>query len=433
MQKQYNYKINVILNYVYKISVIPIALINMRLNIQYLGTEIYGVWATILSVVSWMNNGDLGISNGLRNELAAAIGRGDEDQAKKLIGSISSVMLKLSFIVTGILIIINEILIASGLISVQYRLPMLITSIFFGVNFFLGIGQSIAFSYQMSALTSMSSFISSVISLFFVFLLIHIGPAQNLVVFSILIGLAGAYANFFLLFVIYHREHITIKPIATVNFSETIKPVVNLGIKFFILQICSIVIDSTDNLIINKIFGGNLVTKYSVITKVYQTGDRLFSIVLIALWSAVTFQIAAGNIKWVKEQIKRLLLVYCVFSIGVAGISILFNPIVKIWLGRNAFYYEPRLVIVFAICELLNAFGAIYVNVANGLGHVNVQMICGIIGAVINIPLSILFATTGGMGIMGVKFATLISRMIISIFVPIEITFYLRKLDSVIK
>ena len=41
--------------------------------LAYLGDEKYGVWATILSVISWVNYCDIGIGNGLRNILTVSI------------------------------------------------------------------------------------------------------------------------------------------------------------------------------------------------------------------------------------------------------------------------------------------------------------------------------------------------------------------------
>lgn len=57
----------------------------LRINILYLGASFYGLWVTIASISQWANIGDLGIGNGLRNELTKAIANGDFTRQKSLI------------------------------------------------------------------------------------------------------------------------------------------------------------------------------------------------------------------------------------------------------------------------------------------------------------------------------------------------------------
>ena len=58
----------------------------MQYIVVKLGDEKYGIWATILSFISWIYYCDLGIGNGLRNKLASTIVIGDKEASKKYLG-----------------------------------------------------------------------------------------------------------------------------------------------------------------------------------------------------------------------------------------------------------------------------------------------------------------------------------------------------------
>ena len=128
-----------------------------------------------------------------------------------------------------------------------------------------------------------------------------------------------------------------------------------------------------------------------------------------------------------KLKIKELMLVWCVFAVGVVGVSLLFNPIVRIWLGEKAFCYEPSLVLLFGLYCVTTAFSSIFVNIMNGAGEVRLQLALSIFGAIINIPLSVFLARTLGWGIFGVKFATYISAVVTAIGMPIQAIRYIQK------
>ena len=58
--------VSMVLSYIY----VPIVL-------DYLGVEKYGVWSTILTILSWVSYFDIGIGNGLRNRLTESLNKHD--------------------------------------------------------------------------------------------------------------------------------------------------------------------------------------------------------------------------------------------------------------------------------------------------------------------------------------------------------------------
>lgn len=402
-------------------------LVFTRVNLSYLGDSLYGLWATIASISAWANFGDLGISNGLRNELTKAIAEENFEKQKNLIKTAVTMLSRISLVIFVILTAVSETFFALDIMDSSLRAPMYITNAFFCVSFILGISRTVAYSYQKSWLASLAQTSTMILQILGVLLLIQLSVPASLIPFAIVNGVGSILGNVIIILCIIGFINRTIPKEVKGRYDAAQKhSILNIGLRFFVLQLCCLVLYTTDNVIINKLFDSAQVAKYSIITTIYNTGDSLFALLLISLWSAVTYATAKGEYSWIGKEIKNLIKFWGVYTAGVIAVSVLLNWIVKIWLAENAFHYEPGLVFVFGLYASLNAFGAIFVNVTNGMGRINLQMVCSVIGAVINIPLSIILAKTCGMGLAGIKLATMICCLGSIAVIPIDVTRFLR-------
>lgn len=430
--KEEYYK-NVFRNYVFRIASMGLSLISVRVNLGFLGATLYGLWMTIASVISWMSSGDFGIGNGLRNELAIAYGQNDVQRQKNLIKTALNSIRKIALVLFVGVLLLTEVLLALNLLEQTLRLPMYITGVFFCINLYYGMVDSIAYSYQKSWMVTMKNSLSSLCVIVTVVILTYCKAHANLVLYAVLQGTCTLVPNLLLAGILKYQgiQIFGIKS-AIVEENNLRKSIMNVGLQFFGLQICGMVLYSTDNMIINYCLSSEMVTKYSIITKIYETGSSLYSILLIALWSAVTLHIAQNDFEWIKNKIKELLLVWAGFSVGVVGVSLLLNPIVRIWLGESAIYYEPSIVMLFALYCITTTFSAIFVNILNGAGVIRFQLFLAIFGAAINIPLSVFLAKNLGWGIFGVKFATYVSAIISGVGMTIQALTYIKKQSNVV-
>ncbi len=420
---------NVLINYLLRGIAILLGLLSTSINLSYLGSSLYGQWATIASIASWINYGDFGIGNGFRNEFAKAVAEENEERQKKLIVSTAKMLGQLSFALFILLLLLTEIFFGTGIMSSTLRFPMYITNLFFCLDLFFGIGRSAAYGYQKSWLTSLAQ--TTTVSLRIIGVLLLMLFPTKLVLFAIINGVAGLIGNITLIVILLNAVKLKFENQIKSYVDNGLKNnVVGIGMQFFILQIAGLVLYSSDNLIINKLIDSEAVTKYEMITRIYNTGENLFAILLISLWSAVTFALAKGDLDWIRNELKRLLKFWAIFVIGVIGVSISFNLIIKIWLGKNAIEYESSLITLFAIYTIWGTLGSIFVNIANGVGRLKVQLIFSSIEAVVNIPLSIFLASNLGLGIFGVKLATLICCIGANIFVPIDMIRFLKRRET---
>ena len=333
------------LNIVFRVAGIVLSLLFTRYNIAYLGPSVYGLWLTIASVSSWASIADLGIGNGLRNELARAIAQGDIEKQRNLIWTAIVLLTKLSVCIFVVLTIVSEILFATDVIESGVRLPMYITNFFFCVSFIVGIGNTIAYSYQISWLTTYSKTLLVAFNLLAVLLLLLFDVTPDLTLYALLMGIGSLLGNGLIILNLRRKITSNLGGFFKGRFSDDYrKSIINVGLQFFVLQLCCLVLYSTDNVIINRLFDSEQVTKYSVIRSVYLTGEGLFAMFLISMWSAVTYASEKGEYSWIRREIRSLLVLWLLYSVGAIVVSIFFNNIVKIWLGASAIYYEPSLV-----------------------------------------------------------------------------------------
>src|SRR5690606_9938400 len=60
---------------------------SISIQLDILGAEMYGIWATLLSIITWMVFFDFGVGNGIKNHLTTAFARNNIQQARKIIST----------------------------------------------------------------------------------------------------------------------------------------------------------------------------------------------------------------------------------------------------------------------------------------------------------------------------------------------------------
>ena len=68
----------------------------------------------------------------------------------------------------------------------------------------------------------------------------------------------------------------------------------------------------------------------------------------------------------------------------------------------------------------MQTFNSIFIQIINGTGKIKLQMILGTTAAILNIPLSILFAKYYGLGVTGVIGATIFTQVLTFMFYQIQ-------------
>lgn len=417
---------SMLLNTAYKPIGMVISLMYTPLLLNYLGEESYGIWVTILSVINWINFFDVGIGNGLRNLLAEEIEKKDANGAQESVSTAYvalSLISSIAFIVgTVVILLLNCYVVFNTATSVKPALY--ISFAFICINFILTLCKTQLYAVHQAEKIGFMSVMVQFINLIGIFFLSLTG-AGNLLAVAIVVGASG-----FIVYLLYSgyvwRIHNYLIPRLKKFNRRKLSTICNVGIKFFLIQMAALILYTTDNLIITKLFGPSHVTPYYTAYAAFGIINSLFSAMLAPLWSKYTVATVNKDFRWIKKSIitldKMLIPIGIVLILGVT----FYKPIAVVWLHKEL-AYDKGLILCMGVYFFIIIWGSIYSTVMNGMGQLNLQLFLGVFTAILNIPLSIFFGKTMQMQSTGVLFATIICMLITNIPVTLMVHRYLNK------
>jgi O-antigen/teichoic acid export membrane protein len=200
------------------------------------------------------------------------------------------------------------------------------------------------------------------------------------------------------------------------------RDLLSLGGSFFILQIAGLVLFSTDNLIILKLFSAEEVVPYNVSFRYFSLLSILFSLFLAPFWPVFTSLFANSDPDRIRRVVRRLVQAWMIL-VFAGAVMLLSAPLVyRAWLGPDI-----RVPAMMDLCMLLFALVSSWNNIfaafLNGVSRIRLQVVVAVITALLNVPLSVVLASSAGMGPSGVMMATCLCLLGGSVVAPLQ---YLR-------
>lgn len=422
-------KRHISLTFVYKALAIGLSFLLVPLTINYLNIEQYGIWITLLSVMSWVAFFDIGLGNGLRNKLAEAVAVNDIKLAKIYVSTayiaISFIALLFLVILLAILPVINwtKVFNTTSLNNAELLKLVFVVGFFFLFDFVLSLCNQMFYAYQKASLATMRQVLLNLIALILIYILIRYTMGR-LLYLGICYGLSMVSSNVVLIYYFFKKHREVIPSIKCIDLSR-IKEIGSLGVKFFIIQIAVLVIFATDNMIITQILGPAEVTSYNVVFKLFSIITIGHGIIVAPLWSAYTEAYAKGDIKWIRNTLKKLNMLMIPIMISVLILIVFARDIINIWVGPEI-KFDYLLVVFMGVYVVISVWSNVYAYFVNGIGKIKPQLYSSIIAGIINIPLSVYFAKFLSMGISGVILGTIISLSLFAVIGPMQTHFILK-------
>lgn len=401
---------------------IVISLLMVPITIHYVNPTQYGIWLTLSSIIGWFSFFDIGFGNGLRNKFTESVAKGDHEKARIYVSTTYAILTIIIVLVLLLFFIINPFLNWAKILNTpsemahELSLLALIVFVFFCIQFVLQLITTVVTANQQPAKASFLYFLGSLLSLTAIFVLTKT-TSGNLLYLGIVYGIAPALILLLSSLWYYSTSYKKYAPsIKYVRFSYAFD-LMSLGLKFFIIQIASIIFYQTSNIIIAQLFGPAQVTPYNIAYKYFSVIPMFFGIILTPFWSAFTEAWSQSDLFWIKNIIKKLVQLWMAL-VAIAFIMFLFsNFIYRLWVGKEIIV-PLSLTAVIAVYVLINAWNGIFSHFLNGVGKIKLQLYIALFGSMLNIPLAIFLGKE--LGIHGVILSTTLISLMASVITPLQ-------------
>jgi O-antigen/teichoic acid export membrane protein len=408
---------------VYRAVAMAASFITIPLMIGYLGQEQFGVWSTLLTVMSWIIFFDLGIGNGLRNKVAESLAKNERYEAGSYIAS--------GYTLIGLIAAVLWVLVTAGSYFVPWqsvfntqaipestlRDTVQIATFFIVLNFWIGLIAALLGAVQRTALVALGQLVSNLLVLALVFALTNTTNA-SISYLALVYGFSLVTANI-LLSLWFYRRYPELRPRPNMD-KRHVSPLLTVGVQFFTIQLASLVIFTTDKMLITQLFGPQYVTQYEVIFKLFSVITFAHGLISAPLWSAYTDAYHRKDLTWIKQMLKNQMLVFGLVVLGVVLLALLAETIIGIWIGHN-FIVSFQLVVMLGLYVIVAIWCSIFAIFVNGIGIIKPQLYTAIVAMVTNIPLSIAFVKFTELGLSGIILATIVSLLLSAVVLPMQV------------
>ena len=423
-------KKNIILMIFLRGGNILIGLLLVPMTINYVDSENYGIWLTLSSMVAWMSFFNIGLNNGLKNKLGEALAKGDIKLGKKYV-STTYAMLCIIFIPLMIILLFvvpvcnwYSVLNISESVGNSLLAAICILVVYFCLNFILSTINVVLQADQNPAGASLRELVQQIISFAIIWILTLTSRGSLLKLCVALCASPLIVSSFFNITLFTSRYKEIAPSFNSIDF-KVAPSLLNLGVKFFVIQIAGIIQYQMSNFLILRYIGATEVTAYNIAYKYISVLWMAWSIMVTPIWAAVTDAVAKGDWEWIRSTKKKYLKLLILFTIcGILMLAI--SPwVYQIWIGDRV-AITPQLSLFVFLYLWVMMYGNVYVSILNGAGILNLQMYSCLISPFVFLFSFYICNHVFELGVISVIIASILSNFNGFLIAPLQCHHYLR-------
>lgn len=387
---------NILLSFLVKGWSALVQFLMVSLTLKCLGNYENGIWLTISAILLWIDNLDIGLGNGLRNKIAEYMAKDDALSARK---AVSSTFFMLILLMIPIAIVLGTVIanvdlysflnvdrsVVSNLSEVFSVAVIIVCSTF--IFKFIG---NVYMGLQLPAINNIIVTSGQTLSFVVTFAVYLLGKGSLLMIAIIntLSPLLVYLICYPITFLLKYKE--LCPNIKCVN-THTMKDLFDTGIKFFILQISSMLLFMSSNIIISKYYSPAMVTPYQVAYRYFCIIMLLFSIICMPYWSATTDAYQKGDRLWMMRADKTLNKILLYESLLAVIMVITSKWVYLLWVGSQV-QVPFEMTALMAAYIMILVISIRYSYILNGVGVLNLQLLMTVGATVAYIALSVFIA-----------------------------------------
>lgn len=362
--------------------------ISIPFVLSAIGTEQFGAWATLVSLVAFAGFLDFGFGNGAMNLLAAAHGRNSPAEVATILHEGRRALLRIALWLAVIALIALPLVswhrmlgmpdsmssasrnaVAAVLFSIVLAVPLNLAN---RVQLGLGRGDR-AFRWQA---------IGQLATLAMVIVLARTHASlTTLTAAAVATPLLASVAN---TCSVWRDPAIaTASPMAGPERTEIARRIRGEGILFFGLQLSAILAFSVDLPLISAFRGPAEAGTYAIVQRLFSVVPLALSLIWAPLWPIYRQALATGDHQWVKRTLRRSLgFAIALAAIGAAVLAFGFDPITGVWV-RKPLVVGGVLLAGFSAWCIVEAAGTALATFLNAASVLRYQLVTACVFATI--------------------------------------------------
>ena len=371
------------------------SLIMVPLTIGYVSPELYGVWITLSSIMAWLSFLDVGFTQGLKNRLAEAIAADEWEKGKALVSTTYFVMIMIFTPLCIILALLTPyvpwtaLLNSDSIYEPEIIRTMQVLVFFFCIQMVVNVLVSVAAAFQKVALSSSFSVVGNVLALLVIFVLVRTCP-PSMVALSVAIGALPVLTTLVAGVWLFNGSFKQVAPSLTKAYVKTeyMGNLLNLGIKFFIINIQAVVLYQTTNVLISYVSSPLQVTYYNIAFRYLNVAMMFYTIITAPLWPAYTDAYARNDFEWMKRIRRKMTKILLLSVLGCLLMIAVSEPVYQLWIG-------DEVAVPMSMTLVVGAYVVVYCwmtlngTLIVGIGKVYLETIVVFVGMLVHVPLAL--------------------------------------------
>lgn len=389
------------------------SLITIPLLLGYLGAEQYGLWVAVATTMAWVALMQLGVQPSLLNRLAGTA-LDDVERRTTLVATAWWTSVALCLAGIGVLLVLDALDVWGALFNAHGALAE--TARKFALVMWLGVAVSMPLLVPQIVLradqevhkANLIEVVVTVARVVAVVVAVTMDMSLLWLVLSVVFlpVIVSALGSIW----IFRARAIWPKPSA---YSRRLaRLLLTTGMGFLGIMIATLLITSTDALVITQLFGPAAVPTYSVAFALLVIMMGIQFAVADALWPAYAEASSAHDLAWIR-RIHRQATMALVAGSAVFGVTLVLlgQPLIGMWAGPEA-VPPVGLLVVFGLIAVFAAVEVTHNRLMVAMGRVRRVTMIVLTGAVLNVPVSVLLGMS--FGVTGVAAGTLVAYVVTS-------------------